>query len=273
MDLLSQPFDPLGRDWRAALPIPVGALWPFALLLTVGAGAEALEVAPRILTRPLVVAGFHGGLLGGALGAAWGRKQGWQGPSSLLAALLLLAGASYQANPWGGVAYLLVPLALVRLGLGAPELRRIGWTRPEGLCSALLGAALGLFLGAHLLFSASRTLGYQMHVSPRDFLAAFAYDMGANVLSAELCIRGTLFNAWHRRWGFWPGALLGTGAILFRYLIDPSLPRTLEVTAGLFLYLSLLSLGGCALMARSGSVLPSLVSSLCFFGAYRTLHL
>ncbi|MFQ5897131.1 MAG: hypothetical protein ACE5JN_02665 [Candidatus Methylomirabilia bacterium] len=256
------------------MPIPVFALWPFALLLAAGVGAEALELVPRQATRPLVVAGFHGGLLAAALAAACGGAGGWRGPTTLLTGSLLLAGALYQLSPWGSLAYLVPPLIVAGLGWRHGHLRRLGWSRPDDLRALLLGAAIGLFLGAHLLFSASRTFGYPVRLTPvGPLLAAFAYDAGANVLSAELFIRGTLFNAWLRRRGFWPGAIQSMGVFLLRYLADPSLPRTLEVTAGAVFYLVLLSLAGCALAARSGSLFPSAVASLSFFSAYRALQL
>ncbi|MFQ5521639.1 MAG: hypothetical protein ACE5FK_09590, partial [Candidatus Methylomirabilia bacterium] len=259
---------------RRSLPVPVFALWPFALLLATGLVAEALGVAPHWATRPLVVAGFHGGLLAGALAAAWGGARGWGGPATLLTGFLLGAGVSYQLSPWGSLAYLVPPLIVAGLGWRHAHLRRLSWDRPEDLRALLLGALIGLFLGAHLLFSASRTFGYPVRLTPAaPLLAAFAYDVGANVLSAELFIRGTLFNAWLRRWGFSAGATCATGVFVLRYLADPSLPRTLEVTAGAVFYLALLSVAGCALTARSGSLLPSAVASLCFFGAYRALQL
>src|SRR3990170_2197387 len=131
---------------------------------------------------------------------------------------------------------------------------------------------VGGFLGGHLLLSASRTLGYPIRVGPPAwYLSALLYDVGANVLSAECFFRGTLFNRWQRRWGFWPGALAATGLSILRYLVDPALPRVAELMVGAVFYLALLSLSGCALLWYSGSLLPSLAASLAFFGAYRTL--
>jgi len=155
-----------------------------------------------------------------------------------------------------------------------PQLRRIGWDRPSNRHSWFLGAGAGLFLGAHLLLSASRTFGYPVRLTPvASLLAAIAYDAGANVLSAELFFRGAIFNFWQRRWGFWAGAVLSAGACLLRYVLDPALPRTPEVFAGLLFYLALLSLTGCALFALSGSLLPGALAAFVFFGAYRTLQL
>ena len=48
------------------------------------------------------------------------------------------------------------------------------------------GAIFGLGLGVHLLVSAWLTLGHHVRLGPAGELAAWwAYDLGANVLSAE----------------------------------------------------------------------------------------
>lgn len=274
MDALSQSFNPVEGAARTRLPFPPGIVGPFLLLFAGGAGAAAQGALPSEIALSLASAGFHGGLLAAALASAWGRTGGWQGPAWLLAALLFLATLSAQLAPWGAVAYLLPPLTLWALGVRLPQLRRIGWGWPRSRSTWFLGAGMGLFLGGHLLLSASRTLGYPMRLTPAaPLLAALAYDAGANVLSAELFFRGVIFNFWHRRWGFWAGAALSTGACLLRYVVDPALPRTLEVTIGLLFYLTLLSLASCVLLALSGSLLPSVMAALFFFGAYRTLRL
>jgi membrane protease YdiL (CAAX protease family) len=104
-------------------------------------------------------------------------------------------------------------------------------------------------------------------------LVASAYDVGINVLSAELFFRGVIFNSWHRERGFWVGASVSTGACALRYLADPALPWTPEVIAGALFYLMLLGFAASALFARFGSLFPALVGTSIFFGAYRTLHL
>lgn len=274
MDVLRHPFDP-GRDAeRAWLPFPLGAAVPFLLIFTGGAVTAAAGIISPDIARPLATAGFHGGLLAAALASAWGRTEGWRGPAWLLAGLLFLASFSVRLSPWGAFAYMLVPLGLWALSRRHPLLRRIGWNWPEDNRAWLLGAGAGLFLGAHLLLSTSRTFGYPMRLTPvAPVLTAIAYDAGANVLSAELCFRGAMFNFWQRRSGFWAATVLSTAVYLLRYLGDPALPPTLEVIAGLVFYLALLSATSCALLALSGSVLPAALAALFFFSAYRTLQL
>lgn len=274
MDVLTHPFDPLGETERAWLPFPLGAAAPFLFIFAGGAIATAGGIISPDIARPFATAGFHGGLLAVALASAWGRTQGWRGPAWLLAGLLFLASLAARLSPWGAFAYTLVPLTLWALGRRSPLLGRIGWRPPEDHRIWLLGAAAGFFLGAHLLLSASRTFGYPIRLTPTGpVLAAIAYDAGANVLSAELCFRGAMFNFWQRRWGFWTGTLVSTVIYLLRYAGDPALPPTLEVAVGLLFYLALLSIAGCALLALSGSLLPSALAALFFFSAYRALQL
>jgi hypothetical protein len=165
-----------------------------------------------------------------------------------------------------------MPLALVREAGRHPALARIGLRWPTRARPVLVGAAVGGFLGAHLLLSATRTLGYPVGiVSVAGYAALVSYDGGANAVSAEWLFRGALFSHWWRMWGFWAAAILSTAMSLVRYLLDPALPRTVEVAAGAILYLALLGLASCALRAWSGSLLPGYVATLAFFAAYRAL--
>ena len=223
--------------------------------------------------RVLGVVGFHGGLLAASLAGAWGSTSGWGAPAALVALSLLIAAAACTVVPWGCLAYLLPPMAVARVALRHPECRRMGLALRADWRALAWGAAVGGFLGAHLLLSASRTFGYPVRLSPpAPYLTSVLYDVGANVLSAECFFRGTLFNRWQRRWSFWPAAVATTGLSVLRYLVDPALPRVVEMMAGAIFYLVLLSLSGCALLRSSGSLLPSLVASLVFFSAYRMLH-
>jgi hypothetical protein len=196
----------------------------------------------------------------------------WLRPASLYAGALIIAAAFTSLSPWGGLIYLLAAGVLAASALRHPELGALGLSRPETRESLGLGLAVGAFLGGHLLLSAAQTLGYQPRLFPlAGFLSAAAYDFGANVLSAECFFRGGLFGSWQRRWGFWPAATATTALLLVRYLLDPALPHTLEVTAGAVFYLTLLNLSGCALFLMSGSLVPSAAASFIFFAAYRSL--
>jgi hypothetical protein len=92
------------------------------------------------------------------------------------------------------------------------------------------------------------------------------------VLAAECFFRGALFDRAQRRWSLAVAALVTTAACLARYLVDPLLPRTLEVAAGAAFYIGLLSAGSCWLYWRSGSVVPGLAAGVVFFTVYRLLH-
>jgi hypothetical protein len=213
------------------------------------------------------LAAAHGALLGTAL--AWTATRAGRDRWAPLEAALLLGAAAACAFllPGGALAYAVMPAWL-------------GWRRRAWLTSftrrpgpALAGGALfGLLLGAHLLVNASLTLGYRLRADSWAELAGWwAYDLGANVLAAEAFFRGALFARAWRRWSFAAAATVSTAASVARYLVDPLLPRSLEVAAGAAFYLVLLGAGNCWLLARTGSLGPPLAAAAVFFCAYRLL--
>jgi len=238
--------------------------------LAVVAAASHLGVVDQHLVRIAGVPAAHGALLTMALAGADPR---WKRHAGVLIALLAVAAAAAQWSPWGALVYVAVPLVLARIAARQARLAVVGLCLPASWPLTILGAAAGTLLGAHLLLSASRTLGYEVRVeSLGGYLAAVAYDLGANVPSAECFFRGVLFNRAQRSWSFGAAAAVATGAYLLRYLADPALPRSAETIAGAMFYLTLLSLASCGLFWRSGSVLPGGLAALGFFVFYRALH-
>jgi hypothetical protein len=220
----------------------------------------------------------HGMVRGAAHGAF--LVAGWtvavRRPTSL-APVLHSAGALFTASVvsaftvWGALLYLLPPVILFSEGVRHGALRSIG-LRAASFRRLALGIAAGTFLGGHLLISAALTLGYLVRVpSIGQYLAALAYDVGANALTAEWLFRAALFSHWWRRWEFWPAAGLATSLAVVRYVADPALPHTIEVRAGAVFYTALLGFTTCALRAESGSVLPGYMATVTFFAAYRML--
>ena len=273
METLTRPFDPRAPADGPLVPFRLTVLAPFAALGLLGVSAGRLGLASLEVVKILGTVSFHGGLLAASLAAAWEGAPGWGAPAAWLALALLTAAAGCVAAPWGCLAYLSPLVVMGCLVRRRPECLRMGLAPHADWRAVGLGAAVGGFLGVHLLVSASRTFGYPVRLGPPPpYLSALLYDAGANVLSAECFFRGTLFNRWQRRWSFWPGALAATGLSLVRYLLDPALPGVVELLVGAVFYLALLSLSGCALLWYSGSLLPSLAASLAFFGAYRMLH-
>ncbi len=267
---LAIPFDPSAppRQFRMSCPV-----WPLALL----SGALALAafgawlgwLDPRVV-RIVAVPSAHGTLLTVALASADPR---WRRHAAVLTSLLAGAAVAARVSPWGALAYLAVPLALSGIGAREPRLAIIGLGLPRRWRTVLVGVAAGVFLGGHLLLSASRTFGYEVRVVPLDrYLVALAYDVGANVVSAECFFRGVLFNLAQRRWSFGVSAALATGAALARYLVDPAMPRAVETIVGAMFYLTLENAVSCGLFWWSGSLLPGSVAGLGFFAAYRALH-
>jgi CAAX prenyl protease-like protein len=255
--------EPCPRAQRALLDgTPVAALG-----ILVAAWVAAIVTLAEPAARVVGLAAAHGALLGTAV--AWTRTAGRSGRWAPVEAALVLAGAAACASlhPWGMLAYVAVPAWFV-WRRGAGRRRRGGRT----VASVAAGAAFGLGLGAHLLVNAALTLDYGVRTGPATELAAWwAYDLGANVLAAEVFFRGALFERAYRKWSFAAATAIATGATLVRYLVDPLLPHSLGIAAGAVFYIALLAAGNCWLVARTGSLAPSLAAAFVFFGTYRLL--
>jgi hypothetical protein len=260
MRALEVPLPREPPNLLSGTPLPA-----LALLATIW--VAACIALPEPAARVVGLAVAHGALLGTALAwtSAGGTRDRW---APIEAALLLgAAAAGSHLHPVGTLAYLAVPVWLgarraVWLGAAA-------WRSPAAVAA---GAAFGLLLGAHLLVNASLTLGYHVRTGPVAELAGWwTYDLGANVLAAEVFFRAALFDRAYRRWSFAPAAGLAMSAAVARYLVDPLLPRSLAMAGGATFYIALLGAGNCWLFARTGSLGPPLAAATCFFGAYRLL--
>lgn len=245
-----------------------------AVLALAAAGAWVLAaagLAPTVVARAVGAGVAQGALL--ATAVAWTVAR--PGPAceflpSAIAVVALGGALAAAAAPIGAVAYLLAPLWLWRRRARFPAL---GVAGAPNVRLTLAGATLGAVLGVHLTITASLTLGYRVgRPAAIDLAPWLAYDVGANVLAAECFFRGALFDRAQRRWSFGAAAAVSTAACVVRYLVDPLLPRTLEVAAGAAFYVALLSVGNCWLYWRSGSVVPGLAAGLVFFAVYRLLH-
>lgn len=255
------------------------AATPIALLAGLGLGwlviaaLAATEWLPATVLRVASITVAHGGLL--AVAITWGAADaGVRLPPRAPWMVIGLVGVGATAtafDPRAAVVSLATPVWLAVLA-------RRGWLVGLGLHPRvqlrpiLVGAALGAVLGGHVLYSASQTLGHPLRAEGWLLvLALWAYDIGANILSAECFFRGALFNRLQRRWSFAAAAVVATAAVLLRYLVDPLLPGHVEVLAGALFYMSILGAANCRLLWFSGSLVPGLVSSLLFFLAYRLL--
>lgn len=272
MLLLSAPFDAgAGPPVRPSSRPYLHVILATAVVAAGGVGLDLTGFAPAALGHAIASGAVHGGLIALGWVMVSGPAPGWVGPAARVGVTGVLASAAARLGPWGPLGFLLVPLVLAREAWRRPETRAIGVGGTRAW-HALVGLAAGTFLGLHLLISASLTFGYRVHAtSPAAYAAAVAYDLGANVLSAEWLFRGALFSRWWRRWAFWPAALLSTMLGVVRYLVDPALPHAPEARAGAIFYLGLVGLATCALRAWSGSLLPGYLAGLGFFAAYRLL--
>jgi hypothetical protein len=109
-----------------------------------------------------------------------------------------------------------------------------------------------------------------MRLDAEAVLAALAYDVGANVVAAELFFRGAVLHHLWRRWTF--GLALGGAscAAAVRYCVDPFVATT-ELRVGAAVYMTLLALLNGLLCRWSGSLVPGLVAAVIFFACYRLL--
>jgi CAAX prenyl protease-like protein len=250
-------------------PLPVLIL--LALVAATGWALAEAGIVSMAIARAVGAGAAQGSLL--ACAVAWtvarpARTADILPPGIALTALVGAVAAAL--TPGGAIAYLLAPLWLWRR---RARLRALGLDAAPPPRLMLAGIALGAILGVHLMITSSLTLGYRI-VRPAavDLGPWLAYDLGANVLAAECFFRGALFDRAQRRWSFAAAAVLCTTACVGRYLLDPLLPRTLEVAAGAAFYIALLSAGNCWLYWRSASVMPGLVAGVVFFAVYRLLH-
>jgi hypothetical protein len=257
---------------RHAAPAAAAPFWAgwsdaraVAMLCTIGGLVAAAEILPREPSSVVGVAAVHGGLLAVAL--VWSRVNLAEAVVGIV--LLAFARALVVVHPLGALAYAAVPswigvLAvrgrLGRLALGSP------W--PWG--AVVVGALGGVALALHLFVCASRTLGYTVRFDPGAFGAAMAYDLGANVIAAELFFRGALLHHCWRRWSF-PAALgVASLATAVRYCVDPFV-ATAELRVGAAVYMTMLAVLNGLLCRWSGSLLPGLAAAAVFFACYRLL--
>jgi membrane protease YdiL (CAAX protease family) len=262
---IEQPWRPAERSLVAETPAPLlGAL---ALAVLGALALVELGALPEAALRVTGVAAGQGALLATALG--------WSGAgvrAGVVAVALLALGAGAAAlHPVGAVAYAGVPLWLWwRARRGAAGALGLAGPVPWGAVWA--GLAVGAFLGGHLLVSVARTFGVRLRVDALDLvLAAVAYDLGANVPAAEAFFRGALFDRAQRRWPLGAAVALSTAACVTRYMLDPRLPKSVEVVVGAAFYVTLLGAANCWLFRWSGSLLPGAAAALVFFAAYRLL--
>jgi len=262
---LDQPCAP--RAGRLFADTPLALLAVLALgAATTWALVELGVLAPHAMHVAGVTAG-HGALLATAF--AWARVR--SGSGVVVVALLGLAASLAALGGFGAFAYLGPPLWVAWLARRG-RLAGLGLGAPVSLRSVLTGAVAGAFLSSHLLVSASRTLGVHVRLDHMpEVLAAVGYDVGANVLAAECFFRGALFSRAQRRWSFTVAATLATTSYVVRYLVDPLLPKSIELLVGAVFYLALLGAINCWLLWWSESLVPGLLSALVFFAAYRTL--
>ena len=218
------------------------------------------EMVPAWAAGVAAMVAGHGALLVTAL--AWRDAdcpRPWWAAPALAVPLLAAAALASVAHPAAGVVFLVVP---VWLWARAPRVR----VAPRYIAVA---AVIGGTLGAHVLLTASLTLGYQAVFDVTRTASWLAYDAGVSVPAAESFFRGALFDRAYRRWPLPAATALSVSLGVARYLVDPLLPKTAEMVAGTVFYTGLLGVANCWLFRHTGSVVPGAVGAVVFFAAYR----
>src|SRR5262245_21976917 len=281
---LEAAYRPDRRSLFGGTPTPLLAV--LALALVVAAFATTVGLAPEIIVRVIGVAAVHGALLAVALAWAWSDVRVGRGfeaeravdlpPSPFGAAVpagaLLVAASVAAIHPLGALVYLVVPVLVWRLGRNSLVALGPGQAalRPR---AAVLGALTGVALGAHLLVTAFQTLGHRVRLGdPLVLLGALGYDVWANALSAECFFRGALLRRLERHGSLRLALGASTFACVLRYLVDPLLPKTVEMAMGAAFYLAVLGAANCWLLRWSGSLVPGYLAALAFFAPYRMLE-
>jgi hypothetical protein len=243
--------------------------WSDARVIAVACAAAAAVAASGVLppgaTAVVGVAAIHGGLLATAL--VWGGVRAADAAFGIV--LLALARELVALHPLGALGYLAVPLWLGHL-VHAGRLARLRLGRPWPWGPTMVGALAGFALALHLVTCVSRALGYALRVDAGVLAPALAYDLGANVVSAELFFRGALLHHLWRRWPFGLALAVASLAATLRYCVDPFVATT-ELRVGAAVYMMMLAILNGVLCRWSGSLLPGLVAAAIFFACYRLL--
>lgn len=239
---------------------PLATLGTLAALLVLAVSLARVDMVPPWTAGVTAMVAGHGALLVAAL--TWrdaGRPRPWWAAPALAIPLLAAVTLAMAAHRSGAAMAAAIPLWL--------------WARAAHASVApryiALGTAIGGALGAHLLLTASLTLGYHAVFDAPRAVAWLAYDAGISVPAAECFFRGALFDRAQRRWPVAAATMVSVSAGVARYLVDPLLPMTAEVVAGTIVYTGLLGVANCWLFRRTASVLPGAVAAVIFFAAYR----
>ena len=248
---------PFFAGWSAARGL--------AMACAAAAGFAAVAPVPPEVAAVVTVAAVHGGLVAVAL--VWAGMRVTDAAFAIV--LLALARELIALHPLGAVGYLGLPVwlaSLARRGRLAPLALGAPWPWGPVAVGALAGSALAL----HLVTCASLTLGYTIRLDAATIAAAVAYDLGANVISAELFFRGAVLHHLWRRWPFALALAVASGAASLRYFFDPFVVTT-ELRVGAAVYMTMLAVLNGVLCRWSGSLLPGLVAAAIFFTCYRLL--
>src|SRR5262245_57379669 len=156
MLLLSAPFEPdrvrpLARpDWSGVL-----AVTAILAALAAGLGMEMADGVLRSIGQGMARGAAHSLFLVAGWVIAEGRADSLR-PVVHSAAALFAASIASTFTLWGAWLYLVPPVILLSEGGRHHGLRAIGLSVRADLRSVIFGLGAGMFLGCHLLISASQ---------------------------------------------------------------------------------------------------------------------
>jgi hypothetical protein len=170
---------------------------------------------------------------------------------------------------------LFIPLIFWIAGRYPDEMRRIGlsFTRTRLRLHLLVGAAVGLLIGGHLLVAAYLA-GMELGFKPAPFMVwQTFYELGPQSLPEEMFMRGVIFNElfFCRQWNFWLAAFAASAIGVLSVLVKRDIAADLMVSVGAIFYLVVSGVVSAALFRWSRNLVPGYASNVVF-GVVATLR-
>lgn len=144
--------------------------------------------------------------------------------------------------------------------------------KPENFIFILYGISLGFFLGAHLVFSATLTQKYVVHILTSRLFYGVCFSFGINAPMEEIFYRGFVFKKlFEKGFSFWSAAAISSFLSALRFCSNPLFTSTPVAIIGVFFYITLTQMLYCALFRFSRSLLPSYLCNAVFGSAFYLL--
>jgi membrane protease YdiL (CAAX protease family) len=177
----------------------------------------------------------------------------------------LSAGLGNHPMLFWGLIFLIPVAALLLTARRDPALQRAGFSQRAIGWQIGAGLVAGAIIGLHFLTTIRFSGITGISAKPMPYvLWSLCYELYQS-LAEELFFRGVMLRALQQiyKLDFWAAMSITTVANMSIFLIKTQWQSPLEL-AGVFLYLSMLSVTACLLYRRFQSVLPGFISNLLF---------